>query len=83
LQAAGIDVIGIDQAESGAQVSDFLREHGVSYPVYIDADQSTRTSLDARVIPTTVVVDGNNVVKYVHVGPLDVSELVALARSAQ
>jgi cytochrome c biogenesis protein CcmG, thiol:disulfide interchange protein DsbE len=83
LQREGIDVVGIDQAESSDRVERFLQTYGINYPVYIDTDQTTRSRLGARVIPTTVFVDRHNVVRYVHVGPLDVTAFVAMARAWQ
>ncbi len=79
----GIEVVGVDQSESGDRVKQFLQAYGVTYPVYIDADSSTRRSLDARVIPTTLFVDRHGVVRYIHAGPLDVAAFLSLARAAE
>jgi len=80
LEQSGIDVIGVDQAESISAVRHFSREYGVQYPLYIDGDRTTATSLNARVIPTTIFVDANGIVKLIHVGPVDDADLVALSR---
>lgn len=81
LQRAGIDVVGIDQAESAARVRRFIAAYRLAYPVYIDTDQVTRTLLDARFIPTTVFVDRRGIVRYVYTGPLEARQLVAMART--
>jgi len=81
LARAGIDVVGIDQGESGSRVARFLASYGIQYPVYIDPDNSTNTRLGARVIPTTLFIDRHGVVRYIHVGPLDDTSFLALART--
>jgi thiol-disulfide isomerase/thioredoxin len=82
LERAGVDVVGIDQAESSSQVERFADEYGLRYPLYIDDTNATKVSLDARIIPTTVLVDRQGVVRVIHVGPLDASEFLALTASA-
>jgi len=79
----GIDVVGIDQAESSEQVQRFVQAYDVHYPVYIDADSSTRKLLGARIIPTTLFVDRRGIVRLVHVGPLDVASFLTLARDTE
>lgn len=82
LAKRGIDVVGIDQDESGARVRAFAAAYGLSYPLFIDAGHLTQTRLDARVIPTTIFVDGNGIVREVHVGPLGRPQLLAMRRIA-
>lgn len=83
LKREGIDVVGVDQAEPPQSVARFVRSFGVAYPTYVDPNRWSPLSLDARVIPTTILVDGNDVVKTIHVGPLDQAGLVALTRQHQ
>jgi thiol-disulfide isomerase/thioredoxin len=78
LERDGIDVVGVDQAEPAHSVASFIRAYGVRYPTYIDPNRWSPLSLDARVIPTTLLVGRDNVVKAIHVGPLNESELVAM-----
>jgi thiol-disulfide isomerase/thioredoxin len=81
LERAGVDVVGVDQAESSSQVERFADEYGLRYPLYIDGTNATKATLDARVIPTTVLIDRHGVVRAIHVGPLDSSEFLALTAS--
>lgn len=83
LEREGVDVVGIDQAESAAQVERVTQVFDLRYPTYIDVDRSTQTMLGARIIPTTIVVDRNAVVRYEHAGPLDASGFLAAAGAAQ
>jgi thiol-disulfide isomerase/thioredoxin len=78
LRRDGIDVVGIDQAESPQSVERFVQAYGLQYPTYIDSNRTSATSLDARIIPTTLLVDARGVVRVIHVGPLDRSDLVAM-----
>lgn len=83
LSKDGIDLVGVDQAEPVQNVARFLETYRVAYPTYIDATRSSVLSLDARMIPTTVLVGSDNVVKAIHIGPLDESDLLAMTGSAQ
>jgi thiol-disulfide isomerase/thioredoxin len=83
LRQAGVDVIGVDQAESVSQVERFTSAYGVPYPVYVDTNRTTTITLDARVIPTTLLIDRRDVVRFVYVGPLDSSELLAMSKVAR
>lgn len=80
LRRAGIDMVGVDQAESLPQVARFVSMFSVPYPIYVDENDSTTVTLDARVIPTTLLVDRYDIVRSVHVGPLDEPGLLAIAR---
>lgn len=80
LRREGIDVVGVDQAEPPQSVARFVQAFGVGYPTYVDPNRWSPLSLDARVIPTTILVGSDNVVKTIHVGPLDESELLAMTR---
>lgn len=80
LRSEGIDVVGVDQAEPPQSVARFVQAFGVRYPTYVDPNRWSPLSLDARVIPTTILVGSDNVVKIIHVGPLDENELVAMTR---
>ncbi|HVA33043.1 MAG TPA: TlpA disulfide reductase family protein [Candidatus Baltobacteraceae bacterium] len=83
LAKAGIQVVGIDQDESPQATARFVREFGLSYPIYLDQGRSTAIELDARVIPTTVLVDRRHVVRSVFVGPLDTADVLSLTKLAQ
>ncbi len=56
-RAKGVVVLGIDQGESAAAAGAFAREHGVTFPILLDADQQYGRSYAAIGLPTTVIVD--------------------------
>jgi thiol-disulfide isomerase/thioredoxin len=78
LAKRGTDVVGIDQSESASQVERFAGSYGLQYPIYIDPDGASRVALDARVIPTTLLIDRHGVIRFIHVGPLDRGTLLAM-----
>lgn len=53
----GVVVLGVDQGESAEAAGAFAREHGVTFPILLDADQQYGRSYAAIGLPTTVVVD--------------------------
>jgi peroxiredoxin len=58
-KAKGVIVLGVDQGESAAAAAAFVREHGVTFPILLDADQQYGRSYAAVGLPTTVIVDRN------------------------
>jgi len=78
----GVDVIGIDQEETAAQVEAFMKRYDIRYPVLIDTGRETKDVLGARVIPRTIVVDGHGVVRAVFSGPMTADQMHRLAAKA-
>lgn len=83
LKTKGVDVVGIDQQEGAAQVSRFMQDFRVGYPVYIDSGSVTHDLLGARVIPTTIYVDESGIIRWEHSGPLSADDLTQLAQTAK
>lgn len=83
LKARGIDVVGIDQEESGERVARFAREFGLTYPLYIDTDGITHAVLGARLIPTTIFVDADGRIRWIHPGPITERDLTTLALTGE
>lgn len=81
LQRRGVAVVGIDQQETPAAALQFSREFSLPYPVYIDTAGITRYVLGARVIPTTIYVDAQGIVRWEHTGPLSAQDIAALAQA--
>ncbi|MFN2448950.1 MAG: TlpA family protein disulfide reductase [Candidatus Baltobacteraceae bacterium] len=80
LRARGVRLIGIDQQESAAVVARFAAQFALPYPIFIDNANVTHDLLGARVIPTTIYVDRTGVIRWVHSGPLNATDLRSLAR---
>src|SRR5579883_566966 len=82
LRARGVEVIGIDQQEAPDQVARFRDQFALGFPLYIDAENLTHTLLGARVIPETVYVSADGVIRWIRQGPLTDGDLRALDRDA-
>jgi len=52
----GLVVLGVDQGESAETAGAFAREHGVTFPILLDADEQYGRSYAAVGLPTTVIV---------------------------
>jgi peroxiredoxin len=55
-RSRGLVVLGIDQGESVATAGKFANEHGVTFPILVDADQQYASSYVSIGLPTTVIV---------------------------
>jgi thiol-disulfide isomerase/thioredoxin len=82
MSAKGVDVIGIDQEETQAQVRAFAEHYGIRYPIVIDTGRETKDVLGARIIPRTIVVDGKGIVRAVISGPMTADQMTKLAAEA-
>jgi hypothetical protein len=83
LRAGGVAVIAIDQEEAANTVAAFAREFNLPFPVYIDTRNVTQNILGARMIPTTIFVDGNGVIRWEHPGPMTRHDLSILGELVQ
>jgi peroxiredoxin len=71
----GIVVLGVDQGESADAAGAFARQHGVTFPILLDADQQYGRSYAAIGLPTTVVIDrSGHVVRGID-GPLTLAQM--------
>ena len=52
----GLVILGIDQGESTATAGAFAHEHGVTFPILVDADQQYASTYVSIGLPTTVLV---------------------------
>jgi thiol-disulfide isomerase/thioredoxin len=81
LSRSGVRFIGIDQGEDGAHAASFAQTFHLAYPMLLDASNLTRATLNAKVIPETVIVrDG--IVDQILVGPLESTQLVRMVEGA-
>ena len=78
----GVDVIGVDQEESPAQVQAFRTAYQITYPMVIDTGRATKDILGARIIPRTIVIDKNGVVRATVSGPMTGAQMRQLAAAA-
>jgi peroxiredoxin len=70
LARRGVQVVGIS-TEPGETIAPFAREHGLSYALISDEDESISRRYQVFALPTVVVVDRAGLVKRVSVGDLE------------
>jgi len=65
---AGFAVLGVNVEGTMGPASDMAKKAGVNFPVLVDENQRVSEMYDLEAMPTSVVVDRDGVVKYVHRG---------------
>jgi peroxiredoxin len=76
LEQGGIDTLAREQRvvtvamQSGAdaEVTNFLREHGLQFPVINDPDGTLAAAWGVRGVPTFIVVDSQGMIRFREVG---------------
>lgn len=79
MKSRDVDVVGVDQEEPAAAVEQFARSFHLPYPLYIDRTNVTHDRLGARIIPTTIFVDAQGIIRWQRSGPLTRADLRSLA----
>jgi len=84
--AQGVKLIGvsIDAAGMGAEITDFMREHQMTYPVWLDPDHEFSLKFLTVGVPETFLVDRQGVIRWRMIGALRTGDttLVHAIRSA-
>ena len=82
-EEAGFSVLGVNVEGEAKPARELLRDTPVSFPVLIDAGQQVSATYDLQAMPSTVVVDRDGVVRYVHRGykPGDEARYVEVVKS--
>ena len=58
----GLTVVGVNFKESRQQVEAFMKAHGLSFPILLDADGQVSASYQVFALPVTFVVDRRGMV---------------------
>jgi cytochrome c biogenesis protein CcmG, thiol:disulfide interchange protein DsbE len=61
-------ILGINQGESAATITEFGLRQGVGYPLLVDDNNDVNLAYAINSLPTTIFVDGEGVVREVVVG---------------
>lgn len=80
LQRRGVKIDAIAIRDRSADVTEFLARHGDPFD-RIGSDENSRVqlALGSSGVPETFVIDGNGVIIYQHVGPLEAKDVDDLA----
>jgi len=63
-------ILAVDYGEGAPRVSDFLKTVPVRFTVLLDRDTSAATAWKVKVLPTTLVIDPEQKVRFVAVGDI-------------
>ena len=64
----GLMLLTINSGESADAVSQFMYEHGYSFPVLLDTQRSIARAYNVRAIPTTFFLDKDGIIRDIKVG---------------
>ena len=79
----GIEITGIDRAETAQKIEAYRREYGLTFPYLIDDGGTAKDVLGARAMPVTIVVDARGIVRADIAGPVTTEQLNALTEQAE
>jgi peroxiredoxin len=87
LQSKGLVIVGVNLDSFGVKrVEKFMQgmQKKLNFPVIIDKDRKIATSMQAMVLPTTIIIGADGKVKFYHVGykPGDENHLRTLVLDA-
>lgn len=74
-QRTDVAVVAVDVGDRAQEVRAFLAARGLTLPVALDTQGAVATRYGVRGLPTTFFLDGQGVVRFVHIGALDEATL--------
>lgn len=85
LKSRGILIDGIAVRDRPEDVADFLMRYGDPYErIGSDTQSRLQIALGSSGVPESFIVDGNGVIRYQHIGPIEASEVpMIIARLEQ
>lgn len=77
-----VDVVGVDQQETGSTVEAFSAQYGLTFPIFIDDLHETDVGFGVHFLPTTFVIDSHGLVRAHVPGALTLPQMQRLVREA-
>jgi thiol-disulfide isomerase/thioredoxin len=68
--AGKLVILAVDYGEGAPRVKDFLKKVPVKFTILLDRDTSAATAWKVKVLPTTLVLDPDQRVRYIAVGDI-------------
>lgn len=72
---AGLTVLAVNDAEDAATVKRFIEVQGYQFPVVLDTQSAVSALYDVRGLPTTLIIDREGRLQYVHTGEISAKQL--------
>jgi peroxiredoxin len=79
--AGQVAIVGVDQAETPAQVQAFAQGAGITYPIPLDERADASRLYAVRSLPTTFFIDRTGVIRQVQIGPVTTATLEGLLKT--
>jgi len=76
-----VAIIGIDQAESPADVRSFAAGLDVTYPIPLDTNADASRLYAVRSLPTTFFIDRSGIIRQIQIGSLTEATLMQLLKT--
>jgi peroxiredoxin len=73
----GLVVLGADTSDDTPTAADFVRQHGITYPIVRDVGAHIAITFGVIGTPSSFVLDRHGIIRYKVVGPLDMKTLTA------
>lgn len=75
-RSSGFTVIAIEDGEPEAEVRSFVKEHGLTFPVWLDPEhEATDRAFKSMNLPTSFVIDRSGQVRFTWVGAINAANL--------
>jgi peroxiredoxin len=79
--AGQVAIVGVDQAETPAQVQAFASQFGITYPIPLDQNADASRLYRVRSLPTTFFIDRSGVIRQMQIGPVTEATLAQLLKT--
>lgn len=67
----GVGVVGVNLGENAVTVRSFVRQYGIQFPIYMDADDTVRKAYRVNQYPTTFFIEPGGRIYKVMIGKMD------------
>jgi len=79
--AGQVAIVGVDQAETPAQVQTFASQSGITYPIPLDQNADASRLYRVRSLPTTFFIDRSGTIRQMQIGPVTEATLAQLLKT--
>lgn len=74
---ADLIVVGVNSGESEKAAGDFAAEHGISFPLLLDAKGEVGKAYQVSMLPVTYLIDRRGVIRFRHIGSITETQLAS------
>lgn len=74
---SGVTMVGVGIQDTPAELESFVKRHKMTTPVGISGGNDMANTLGVRTTPTTLFVDADGVVRFIHIGKIERYDQIA------